>query len=411
MQLSGTGFSTVSGQTEVSICDLPCEILPGSSASMLECSTERYWLDPAPTSHHSIIPVAFSQVQGSGTESEKKDNAAFKMFDGQVGPDNEWRCACILCHFAMCPATSVHAGLTWVHITIIDHVYYHHNAYTPSTCQKSQSSQVAACCRSSNGTCEFSIDWHPYAAELSVMRIFMPAELADRSSAWEPHEQLSGLVVEVSDDRNTWQEMVKGKSAAPFTTGWTELNIDSHHRSRYLRVRIEKSGNSCAIPEIEFIGATKPMTGPDACDIGVTVFSRSGSVSVLETGAYSYDKAVTPVVTSISPSYGTAAGGTSVTITGQNLPLSVEDAYVDVDGVQCSIMEASSTAIVCLTGERQSIPDEISFSVSSVAYGLAVLGDNTFAYKDLWSSRVTWAGLCQTSLYRVRKYLQNGHVS
>lgn len=214
---------------------------------------------------------------------------------------------------------------------------------------------------------------------------------------WEPESQISGLVVDVSNDALDWDRVVHGESAAPYATGWTELNIDSTEKHRYVRVQITNRGNSCIVPELQFIGVTRPTMEPDDCAISITVFSQSGIASINRTSMYSYDSTVTPEVSSVSPSYGTAAGGTSVMILGKNLPESTKDALVKIDGVPCTVNTTSSTALTCVTGARLSIPDTTSFSVSSLSYGMAELGSNTFAYKDLWSSRITWAGtpFCQ----------------
>lgn len=252
--------------------------------------------------------------------------------------------------------------------------------------------------RSNSGvTCEFQVDWFPFTAQLSLMRILIPATLAIRSTSWEPNTQLADLTVEVSNDTLSWEQVATGSSAAPFATGWTELNIASPNKNRYLRVRIRKSDNSCIIPEVEFIGVTQPLTGPAFCDIAITASSWSGNVTIRQAGSYSYSEAVTPVVTSVSPQFGSASGGTVITVSGENLPESPKDAVVEVDGILCVTLSASSTELTCVTGERLSIPESTSFTVSSLSHGAAMTGANSYAYKDRWSSRVTWAGVIYTS--------------
>lgn len=247
--------------------------------------------------------------------------------------------------------------------------------------------------RSSNGqTCEFSVDWFPHVAQLSLIRIFLPAELAVRGNAWEPAAQLSSLTVDVSNDSVSWERVADGTAAAPFATGWTEFNVDSQEKNRYVRVRISKAGNDCIIPEVEFIGVTQPLSGPEDCNVTIKVSSQSGIATANQADAYSYSEAVTPTVTNVSPQYGSASGGTPMTISGQNLPESTKDAIVEIDGVPCVVMSASRSTLICVTGERPGIPEKNSITVASLSYGQAMLGDSTFAYKDLWSSRVTWAG-------------------
>lgn len=94
--ISGTGFSDTPGLTEVSICDLPCDIAGDVSSSMIECTTNRYWQGPAPVSEHGVLTVLPHQVKGSGTFQQLTDNPASKMFDGEIGSAYEWRYVCYL---------------------------------------------------------------------------------------------------------------------------------------------------------------------------------------------------------------------------------------------------------------------------------------------------------------------------
>lgn len=43
----------------------------------------------------------------------------------------------------------------------------------------------------------------------------------------------------------------------------------------------------------------------------------------------------TPVVTSVSPRHGSSLGGTRVTLTGQNLPTTIDDVQIEFSGVPC----------------------------------------------------------------------------
>jgi hypothetical protein len=57
-----------------------------------------------------------------------------------------------------------------------------------------------------------------------------------------------------------------------------------------------------------------------------------------------------PVILSISPARGSTAGGTKVTITGENFPLVVSEADVWIGGrFRCTIQSLTSTKIVCIT--------------------------------------------------------------
>lgn len=117
---------------------------------------------------------------------------------------------------------------------------------------------------------------------------------------------------------------------------------------------------------------------------------------------------------------------------GTNLPTTVSDAQVLVDGVDCVVGTVSATQLTCTTGPRPS-NSTLGFTLASLSRGMAetkvlihlsspergaivgrnmsgtvlyprfvltvlwyltksVLQGDEFVYKDRWSDRVTWAG-------------------
>jgi len=67
-------------------------------------------------------------------------------------------------------------------------------------------------------------------------------------------------------------------------------------------------------------------------------------------GGISYLVAIYPVIQSISPSHGSLAGGTTITITGSGFNNDTTTLRVVVGGVDCKVQSASVTTIICLTG-------------------------------------------------------------
>ena len=63
-----------------------------------------------------------------------------------------------------------------------------------------------------------------------------------------------------------------------------------------------------------------------------------------------YQTDTTPVINSVSPRTGTVYGGDTVTLTGLNLMFG--DASVLIDGIECVVDPASTTAtsLTCVTG-------------------------------------------------------------
>ena len=151
------------------------------------------------------------------------------------------------------------------------------------------------------------------------MRILIPATSASTSSSYVPKTQLQNLKLTVSNDQSEWQEVAVGSDAHPYATGWSEMNVNSTESWRYARIRTGRT--SCLFSEVQFVGVLTPTTGPENCDATVTVTADTDAVvsTASLSAGYSYSAAETPQIASVLPSYGTAAGGTLLTITGMQL--------------------------------------------------------------------------------------------
>jgi len=104
-----------------------------------------------------------------------------------------------------------------------------------------------------------------------------------------------------------------------------------------------------------------------------------------------YTDSLTPLVTSIEPSSGTAGGGTEITITGTGFSTTIEENRVTLDGIECVISAATATEITCTTGARPEFVPPLS--IVTVNGSKAVIADElTFTYIDNWSSSNTWGG-------------------
>ena len=95
----------------------------------------------------------------------------------------------------------------------------------------------------------------------------------------------------------------------------------------------------------------------------------------------------------MTPVFGTARGGTLVTITGSMFDTVAT--RININGYSCPIQSISSTEIVCETAPRQEIRP-LSFSVWSPGSGFASIEptssgvDLNFRYIDNWSDARTW---------------------
>ena len=61
---------------------------------------------------------------------------------------------------------------------------------------------------------------------------------------------------------------------------------------------------------------------------------------------------MTPLLTAISPRFGTVTGGTQITFTGTGFSSVMTDNTIVIDGIPCVIDSSSDTEIVCTSGKR-----------------------------------------------------------
>jgi len=65
-----------------------------------------------------------------------------------------------------------------------------------------------------------------------------------------------------------------------------------------------------------------------------------------------YSSAITPMLSSISPRYGTVVGGDDVTFTGTGMSAITTDYTIVIDGITCPVKSATTTSVTCTTGKR-----------------------------------------------------------
>ena len=100
--------------------------------------------------------------------------------------------------------------------------------------------------------------------------------------------------------------------------------------------------------------------------------------------AVTYDHSATTIINSISPAFGTSAGGTEITLTGTNIGTAV---IVEIDGVNCVVDSGAqtSTQVTCTTGVRPSAP-ESGNSMKMTSDGSKVhIATDIFLYVDRWT--------------------------
>ena len=103
-----------------------------------------------------------------------------------------------------------------------------------------------------------------------------------------------------------------------------------------------------------------------------------------------YNAAVTPKLTSVSPRFGSVLGGTTVTLTGTNFPVGA--ATVTFDNRVCTVQSQSDTEVICITDDKPYVPDTPKLQIDFEGAGYAATGGLVYRYVSLWSDPETWGG-------------------
>ncbi|KAH9519161.1 Fibrocystin-L, partial [Bulinus truncatus] len=122
------------------------------------------------------------------------------------------------------------------------------------------------------------------------------------------------------------------------------------------------------------------------CDVIASV----EGVSRIIQASYVYDYTLKSIVTSVSPSRGGTAGGTTLTITGTNFGILKESISVMIAGVPCNVQSVADTQIQCITGPSSSVVARVEVQIDK--QGIAKQINAEFEYIDVWSSHYTWGG-------------------
>ena len=229
---------------------------------------------------------------------------------------------------------------------------------------------------------------------------FFPADLQKDA----PRSYLQGMQIGIGNSRSAEGTfgLLHNVSYIP-GTGWTKLTMnDSIPHGRYIRFfspdrRIAMSEvlvrGHLLVDSSVYVNGTCPVTAsvvapstwPEPVHTAVTADSSINGVAYAP---------IEPVITAFDPPYGTAAGGTVVTMTGERLD-GTGPPEVVMDGVPCEVVEATSTRIACKTGPRPLVPTDtltVGVVVRVPVRGYASVTADPFLYADKWSSTLTWGG-------------------
>ena len=146
---------------------------------------------------------------------------------------------------------------------------------------------------------------------------------------------------------------------------------------------------SVTTEQIECLTPANSETGAQTtCDVSLT--QLSGSVN--SNSAFTYDRSLTPMLSSVSPLRGGTGGGTKITITGSGFATSGN--IVTIDGSTCVVDTESENEITCYTDfHNGAVQAPVIVEVPSQGYAAySDIEAATFYYIDRWSSIWTWGG-------------------
>jgi hypothetical protein len=169
-----------------------------------------------------------------------------------------------------------------------------------------------------------------------------------------------------------------------------EFDIDQstpRKRARSLMIRTDQTeiDRGYGIYEIKVYGCGQVIRG----SFGTS--TRRNAVQPL--------KSLSPLISSISPSQGSTAGGKIVTILGSFGAQTMNQLHVDFGGFPCMMLmlqdsNSSQQIITCKSSASGVINGGLKYvRVVSVISGASVLNKQfVFNYIDAWSARTTWGG-------------------
>lgn len=136
--------------------------------------------------------------------------------------------------------------------------------------------------------------------------------------------------------------------------GWNYYTYPDGQELKYRFYRFfgNATGSCANVGEISFRGVEVIDSNANvysSCPIELTL---NNSSPITLTGTVNYKDSLTPLLTSISPRFGTVKGGESVTFSGLNFVSDITKYSINIDGRPCAVNSATTTQVVCTTASR-----------------------------------------------------------
>lgn len=197
----------------------------------------------------------------------------------------------------------------------------------------------------STGECNIGMAFKPkHIGLLSSIKWFM-GDIANGDTTYLQDK----LIFQGSMDNTTYVDIFKVDLNVH--EGWNYKTWEPKDYQKYRFYRFHgETKDLCKMNELKFTGVeTIADENPTyECDVKVIVQGQENAV----TNKVRFTDAMTPLLTAISPRFGTVTGGTKVTFTGTGFSSVKTENSIVIDGIPCVVDTASATSIECTTGKR-----------------------------------------------------------
>ena len=208
-------------------------------------------------------------------------------------------------------------------------------------------------------------------------------------SCGQYYASLSGTILQASNDGLQWVNLFTFYVVNSWWNQWT-VPLSSNLSYRFFRLYQANIAPNYAINEIMITGILFLDYNLPDLSCQVAAIAPNGASATSRTNLV-YTANYTTVINSINPSYGTKAGGTTVTFTGAGFQNDIANVNVLIDNLNCAILNVTATTISCITAPQTNCIEN-SLSIYFITRGYASTRGLTFKYADNWSSVTTWGG-------------------
>lgn len=162
-------------------------------------------------------------------------------------------------------------------------------------------------------------------------------------------------------NRNKWWVECWGSRFHHNILWWFVLLRPCQHPCRILQLYNRVKESRLSIWKL-FGNRSDNLTGSSLDSISLTILwyiagyanfypdKASNTLYTTSMSGINYLVAIYPVITGVSPSHGSLAGGTTITITGNGFNNVTNALRVVVGGVKCTVLSATVDTIKCITG-------------------------------------------------------------